>query len=74
MTATATNAHATDRVAELLADFNLGVAAAEMVPRLLAGGHDDALDVVAEVPSSSKRRVERSVGLNAFGGPLACRQ
>jgi len=60
----ATFTNATDRVAELLADFKLGVAAAEMVPRLMAGGHHDALDVVAEVleleaHGRKERRVER---------------
>lgn len=58
------NAAVADRVAALLAEFKLGVAAAEMVPRLLAGGHHDALEVVAEVfeleaDGRMERRVER---------------
>lgn len=39
----------TDRIGVLLKEFKLPSAAVEMVPRLLAAGHDSALDTVLEV-------------------------
>ncbi len=53
-----------ERIAALLSEWKLPMAAGEMVRRLLAGGHGDALMVVAEVleleaAGRKERRVER---------------
>jgi DNA replication protein DnaC len=53
-----------ERIAALLSEWKLPMAAGEMVRRLLAGGHGDALLVVAEVleleaAGRKERRVER---------------
>lgn len=52
-----------DRITELLGEFKLGVAAAEMVPRLVQAGHDDALGHIVEVLElEAQGRRERRVG------------
>jgi DNA replication protein DnaC len=53
-----------ERIAALLSEWKLPMVAGELVRRLLAGGHDDALMVVAEVleleaAGRKERRVER---------------
>lgn len=53
-----------ERIAALLSEWKLPTVAGELVRRLLAGGHDDALRVVAEVleleaAGRKERRVER---------------
>lgn len=53
-----------NRISALLRDFKLSTAAEEMVPRLVEGGFDDALTVVAEVLQAEAqarhdRRVDR---------------
>jgi DNA replication protein DnaC len=53
-----------ERIAALLSEWKLPTAAAELVHRLVAGGHDEALMVVAEVleleaAGRKERRVER---------------
>jgi hypothetical protein len=52
-----------DRITERLSEWKLPMAAAELVRRLVAGGHDEALLVVAEVmeleaAGRKERRVE----------------
>lgn len=52
-----------DRIGALLKEFKLPSAAAEMVPRLLAAGHDDALATVLEVLEvEADDRRERRIG------------
>ena len=53
-----------ERITSLLVTWKLTAAAAELVPRLVAGGHDEALALVAEVfeleaSARGERRVER---------------
>jgi DNA replication protein DnaC len=53
-----------DRITALLSEWKLPTAAAELVQRLVAGGHDEALAVVAEVleleaSARKERRVDR---------------
>lgn len=53
-----------DRITELLTTWKLTTAAAELVPRLAAGGHDEALGLAAEVfeleaSTRGQRRVDR---------------
>lgn len=53
-----------DRITELLATWKLTAAATELVPRLAAGGHDEALALVLEVfeieaSARGQRRVDR---------------
>ena len=53
-----------DQIAALLSEWKLSTAAAELVRRLVAGGHDEALAIVAEVfeleaAARRERRVDR---------------
>ena len=52
-----------DRIGALLKEFKLPSAATEMVPRLLAAGHDDALATVREVLEvEAEDRRQRRIG------------
>ena len=64
MSATAYTPVMGERIAALLSEWKLPTAAGELVRRLVAGGHDEALGVVAEVleleaAGRKERRVER---------------
>ena len=53
-----------DRITQLLTDWRLTTAASELVPRLAAAGHDEALLLLAEVfeleaGGRAERRVDR---------------
>jgi hypothetical protein len=63
-TAAARGQDRTSRISELLGAFKLPTAAAEMVPRMTAAGHADALPALLEVldleaEARRHRRVER---------------
>ena len=64
MTAAAYTSEMGERISALLSDWKLPTAAAELVIRLAAGGHDEALFIVGEVfeleaSTRRERRVER---------------
>jgi DNA replication protein DnaC len=60
-----------DEVTDLLKAFKLPTAASELVPRLIAAGHDDALGVVHEVLGMERDdRYERRVARLLYGSKL----
>lgn len=62
MTSTTYTPELGDRITTLLADFKLATTAAELVPRMLSAGADEALLVVAEVLElEAQGRMERRV-------------